>query len=76
MIISYSLFSENLQQEQNVDLSLDNSVELNSILRKEIVFITHGFISDGEEPWLKDLAEAYLNQVRLMILRVRDTKFN
>lgn len=37
-------------------------------LKKELVFIIHGFRSNGKEQWLKQLSSAYLKRVKIIFL--------
>jgi hypothetical protein len=36
---------------------------------KETVFIIHGFLSTGNDTWLEDMKNAYLNNVSIRIFR-------
>ncbi|XP_065216920.1 phospholipase A1 2-like isoform X2 [Planococcus citri] len=55
-------------RESNSPIKLDLPIKNNSLLRgkiskeKPLVLIIHGFISDGEEKWTKELVQAYLKR--------------
>ncbi|XP_065218175.1 phospholipase A1-like isoform X2 [Planococcus citri] len=74
MEVSLTIIYRKNSKQEEVHLSLSSNQSVSglprSIFKKEIVFITHGFLSDGDEFWVKDMAEAYLARKNVVIVTV------